>query len=531
MAFKKLKEEWQYLKDLPRWVQAWCKSRKFVYYGLFITGLALTFIPLYFEQVSISKVYEGILVPDLNRDIRFYYNFSDPTNVEASVPYSIANGGFHDISHISLIITLSINYTDKNTGDLTSQTILSKKEDLGYIHPGEYLNGTFHRDYQKFDWGAIGQFQLNFDPGEYVWYLMELTLAFRLAGLQEAWINMRNINIGSEVELSSEESLSLYHADMNLLLLLPMAFVCMPFLTRSQKEKLTKSKKEKIREYFAKHEGLKKKIIYIVSLTIVLIVWDLMSFYGDGSNMIEEVALGDYMSRYETAMIVSIVVLVITSVLILIPNITSKRFREYSIERSGNMFMISSLFLLTLYIWAGLNVISLENLNDTIIIDSTPMFYIPITLSYLNIIFRINDFILYHSYSNYFKIIIKKKILISSLNRDKNFNQELFRSIEEKEIGATITQIKKYFERSRIPKVINEKVRISKDYLNSLIRDLYLVKKEKENKPITYRLTPKAAKELRVRIKGEKTINHLIRCENCEHYIIKHNGRCPICQG
>jgi hypothetical protein len=331
---------------------------------------------------------------------------------------------------------------------------------------------------------------------------MDITLAFKLSGLVEVWISIRNINIGSEVKLSGVES-SIPNEKLNesfILMPILMMFVPMMAISRGRKKKNERSLRERVGDFFAEHEGLKRKLIYIVSLTVILVVWDLISFYGGAGGVIEGVDTGDYTHRYEISMRVSIAVLIITCVLLLVPEMTREKFREYSVEKSVLLFGVAILLIISLLLWMNTSLISYTFDSDIVLLVNTaPSYWVSIIMTGIHMCWRGSDIIIFSNNSKDFRPIIEgRKVVAEKWKvRFDDFKLQIFEAIDFLGEDASITQIKKYFESQGYSKITREGKRLDKDYLTTLIREFYLVKELKDNNIEVFLLTPKGVELLK----------------------------------
>ena len=142
------------------------------------------------------------------------------------------------------------------------------------------------------------------------------------------------------------------------------------------------------------------------------------------------------------------------------------------------------------------SIITMTEENFYILLDSSPKFLLPLILGYISIFLRVIDSIIFYKYSDDLEVLNKRVDLNNIKQIKSEFNLKKFKSIKDNKEKATITQIKKYFEKNKISKRISEKIRISKEYLDELVQELYLIKVREEGKPIIYKLTPKASREL-----------------------------------
>ena len=123
--YRKFKKNWCSFDTWPAALKIWAKVKLILKPTLIVISLLLTFVPVYFEQESLMRVYNGITIPD--GFVSIGLNFSDPTSVHIDLPYEVENNGFYDLHEISIKISLELDYFHKDTDEKRSQIIISAR--------------------------------------------------------------------------------------------------------------------------------------------------------------------------------------------------------------------------------------------------------------------------------------------------------------------------------------------------------------------------------------------------------------------
>lgn len=570
---KQFKSEWKSLKDWPNVPRRWTKFKKITQISLFIVGIAITFIPTFFQQYSILKVYEGLTIP--NGTSYIYLNFSDASNVQISLPYKVENDGFYNLLDVNLEISLKLKYTNKNTGEITQQTILSESSGLKNVLVSNTLNETFHKDYMAFDWGNIGTYNDDVDTAKEVVVLMGLVISFYLEGIERDYISYIDMDLSSEVAEISSSSINFAYNDFkstliihssNIPTLLILVFTMISLfavslgILKSRKKKKNRNvarqaRKKRLKQDPIYKNNLKLAIQKVIIYTSIVLVWDSVLIFSQLNTSMEGINTGDYNFRYIIALTASIMILICINVITLLPAINPKKYARYSPQKGLTSLFISGLSTLNIFFWA-ITAIVIYNIGDVAVVvrDTFPSFIPIIILLIIQISIKVVDLMALRKYKNHFNIVRNKKNqeMMTKREADKRkpanareLNILIFQAIKQLKDNASWSEIIKYFGSIQKAKVTLTGEKLNKQYLENLINQLYLIKRKEKidviaegqdnKKRDIYYLTPLASNLLK-EIESDEYIdveidgNRLTQCPHCDTLSIIINGRCPTCE-
>jgi len=149
---------------------------------LLIAGLSISIFSV-LAYSSLQTLFSNIKIPsdipEINLDFSHYSKIEE-THIK--IPYRISNKGFLDINRITLKISIDASYTENLAFTETRKTIFSKREVIGYCHPGESISGVFEGDYHDLNMTALGNYLSEVYKSKDEVFLMKLELNFYLVG-------------------------------------------------------------------------------------------------------------------------------------------------------------------------------------------------------------------------------------------------------------------------------------------------------------------------------------------------------------
>ncbi|MFX1530245.1 MAG: hypothetical protein ACFFBC_03970 [Promethearchaeota archaeon] len=111
-----------------------------------------------------------------NGYVSINFDYTQPEDMEVSIPYYINNPGISDLTDIILTIRLHANYTDNSTKETVKQEIFYKSTDLGVCKAWSVLEGYFEGGFTDYNVSAVIDFLNKVDPEEFFWILGDITL-------------------------------------------------------------------------------------------------------------------------------------------------------------------------------------------------------------------------------------------------------------------------------------------------------------------------------------------------------------------
>ena len=564
---RKFKSDWKSMENWSNAPRVWTRSKKILKPILITISLLLTFIPAYFEQVSIVKVYEGISLP--SGPISIGLNFSDPTNIYISFPYSVENRGFYDLADISLKVSLKLDYSHKDTGEKRRQIILSEYGNNGFVKAGRTYEDKYEKDFLEFDWYSIDTYLLEADSSSDTYALMDIEFSFFLAGVEKDRMLFSNINLTSDIEASLKcssiqynERLTVERSKVSIFNLFAFIIGFLLFFIFLKIKNMTRKKGVNIKTLRKKPmASLKKKTVInsirrILSYSIIVIVWNIFLLLNQKNS---SYISSEYLIRYEIVMWTSIVLLLVINIISLLPVMRPRNYTKYSIREGTRSLFASILSFITLLIWSTTAIIAYQiETNIYIIRDIFPSFIPLLIIFTLNIGIKSIDLIIYRIYKAEFQkvrseIERKRKICPYMAPTTDEFNKLIFETILEinsNGLLATVSQIKSNFKNHNLATIAKSGVKVNRDYLKILENEIYLESKKeqldhKEQKTIEiYMLTPKAEiligkvkdfEEIIIDeegLKSESDSKYKIECPNpnCEYMCYVSWESCPICK-
>ena len=590
IGFHKLKRQWNALEKLPVFPRKWRFSLKFIFPILFALGL-LMWIPAHYQRVSAERVFDGIAIPDADRDIGLCFNFSaNPASNDyfIKIPYEIQNDGYYPIEDVTIDISIFLEFTTKSGAD-EDKTIFSKEKTIEKINPGKQIEDYFEYDFTNKGWDTENIYYLiqNADPSEEVKAYMDMTITFTLEGHSGYTIIYDDIDLTDDTDTEvPKESTSTDTPDTvkneitcaSLIIMMAYMSMVMAILHfrrksvnhqgsqashgRNVRSKIHFLSKFNVREFLAKPRTklVLRQLTFLSLFTIIPMYLYMNSLYQQKSSVISEVSTGDYMQRYEFATWLSVIFLCVIYLMTLLPSLKPKTFKPYSVVRGINSLGISIFGLISLLLWANFTSIiayRIEN-SATVIIDSTPSFTPYVLLAVIYVAIKLIDVAVLAGYKNSFKTLrserkfeakkrYKERVKTES-KKSKNegeLRELVFTAIKELGVKASITQIKKYVKRMGKVPVTRNGIPLDLTYLESLINRLYLSKKHNnifvlEPEAEQFLETRQQQRESQKQQEEEKEMKHqtqelldnapeLTFCPHCEQYQIFENGRCPMC--
>ena len=562
---QRFKKEWKSMEDWASFPRRWTKAKKILRPSLLIIGLILAFVPTYFQQISVIRVYEGLSLPD--GEVSINLNFTQPEDIHISFPYKIKNSGYYSLRDIRLKVSLRLDYTNIDTGNRTQQVVFSKRSESQSVAIGKTLTDTFYKDYQEFNWIGISTFLNEVDKSEEVIVLMDIELSFYLTWVERDWIIISDIDLTSDLEQGAgvhTQNGSVYTSQAYSSGKLLMPFICiityliviLSFLRLRQRndtrKKITNLKHNKAKDPLWRRE-LFKALLKIIIYTAIIVAYDIFLLF---SQWVSSVYTSEYALRYEIAVWSSIFILILINCMSLLPVLRSKIFKKFSVKEGIRSLVVSFLSLLSLIIWSTTAIISYNIGTSSIVIRDTYISFLPFLLLLgIHVSVKLVDtynFGKYKDHYNKVRIYEEKKLRRAPyLAKDKDeFNKLIFmaiNTINSNEVKVSLSQIRSCFEKNHISKIIKLGVRLDSRHLDSLLNRHYLELKEVKNINSNkesfraYTLTSKAKdllKEIELLEEGdlENSVDindseNLIICpnQNCGYYCQPNWKGCPIC--
>ena len=562
---QRFKKEWKSMEDWAPFPRRWTRAKKVLRPSLFIIGLILAFVPTYFQQISVIRVYEGLSLPD--GEVSISLNFTEPEDIHISFPYKIKNSGYYSLEDIRLKVSLRLDFTSIDTGNKTQQVIFSKRSESQSVAVGKTLTDIFYKDYQEFNWIGISTFLNELDGSEEVVVLMDIELSFYLTWVERDWIIISDIDLTSESEQGAgvhTQSGTVYTSKAYSSGKLLMPFICIiiylivivSFLRlrkrNDTRKKFTNLKRNKIKDPLRRRE-LFKALLRITIYTAIIVAYDIFLLFSQKSF---SVYTSEYALRYEIATWSSIFILVLINCLSLFPVIRPERFKKYSVKEGTRSLVVSFLSFLFLIVWSTTSIISYRiGVSSTVIRDTFISFVPFLILLVIHVSVKLVDIFNFRKYRNHYnkvRIAEERKLRKAPyMARNKNdFNKLIFKAINiitSNGGKASLSQIRSYFEKNNISKMIKSGETLNLKYLNLLVNRHYLELKEIDN--ITsnqesftaYFLTLKARDLLKKNglLDKESLEDHvapngsegLIKCpnQNCGYSCQPNWKDCPIC--
>ncbi len=558
---QRFKKDWKSMDNWASFPRRWTRAKKILKPSLFIIGLILAFVPTYLQQISVIRVYEGLSLPD--GEVSINLNFTQPEDIHISFPYKIKNSGYYSLEDIRLKVSLRLDYTSIDTGNRSQQVIFSKRTESQVVAIGKTLTDTFYKDYQEFNWIGISTFLNEVDESEEVIVLMDIELSFYLTWVERDWIIITDIDLTSDLEQAGVHSqsgiikTSNIHSYERVLMPIICIFiylvVIISFLRFRQgdktKKEITKLKhpKDPLR-----HREIFKALSRIIIYTTIIVAYDIFLLFSQRSTSVYS---SEYNLRFEIAIWSSIFILILINCMSLLPVLRPKIFKKYSVKDGTRSLVVSFLSFLSLTIWSTTAIISYSIGTSSVVIRDTFISFMPFfVLLLIHIAIKITDLLSFSKYSDHYSKVrideerkIRKAPYLAK-NREE-FNKLIFKAINfitSNGGKASLSQIRSYFEKNHISKIINSGEKLSIKYVTSLVEDLYLDKKEIKAKDSSsksyniYFLSPKAENLVGDSDLKKKDLEHdddtddyphLIICPNsdCGYYCQPSWNECPLC--
>ncbi len=560
---QRFKKEWKSMEDWASFPRRWTRAKKVFRPSLFVIGLVLAFVPTYFQQISVIRVYEGLSLPD--GEVSINLNFTRPEDIHISFPYKIKNSGYYSLEDIRLKVSLRLDFTSIDTGNKTQQVIFSKRSESQSVAIGKTLTDTFYKDYQEFNWIGISTFLNEVDDTEEVIVLMDIELSFYLTWVERDWIIISDIDLTSESEQGAgmhAQSGAVYTSQahsfkMSSVLLVSVIIYLIAFISFLRLKRGDKTKKKstnlrhKIRDPL-KHREFFRALLKISIYTTIIVAYEIFLLFSQRST---SVYTSEYNLRFEIAIWSSIFILILINCISLLPILKPKIFKKYSVKEGIRSFIVSLLSFLSLVVWATTAIISYKIGTFSVIIRDTFVSFVPFfVLLLIYIAIKMADLFSFSKYNDHYSKVrideerkIRKAPYLAK-NREE-FNKLIFKAINfitSNGGKASLSQIRSYFEKNHISKIINSGEKLSIKYVTSLVEDLYLDKKEIKAKDSSsksfniYFLSPKAENlvgDSDLKKKDLKhdddtdDIPHLVICpnSNCGYYCKPSWNECPLC--
>lgn len=104
------------------------------------------------------------------------FDYTQPEDMEVSIPYYIKNPGISDLTDIILTIKLYANYTHNSSKEVVKKEIFHKSLNLGVCRAWSILDGSLEGDFSDYNISALLDFLNEADPIESFWILADITL-------------------------------------------------------------------------------------------------------------------------------------------------------------------------------------------------------------------------------------------------------------------------------------------------------------------------------------------------------------------
>ncbi len=499
-VLNRVKRNWTALNTLSKTPRKWSKFYIVAKNSLLIMSFILVFIITFFENISISRVYEGIYIPDVERseELHINLNFSEPTKIKFILPYKIENNGFYDLNDINLKISLKLVYINKDTEEECVQTILTKNnsyiEEDRHVLPGNVLEDSFEVYYQEFNWRNIDKYQKEVDKNKDVKVLMDVLISFYLVGIERDWISFTDIDISGDVNPKNENLYSNQASTDNYSEFLRITLISLTIYVIAVVSSLAIQK-------YLKNKGSKSDKFYILIRILVfvsiIIGWSLFRVYTSKETTIEGVDTGDYALRYEIITWTTIFLMILIYIILFY----GSRYPRYSTRRGFITLLTSSLGLLSLSLWSFTSIIEIQIENTgTIVRDMFPSLVPSLISLLLLILLNFLNLIGLNVYQHEYKQIEIKRPKKSNrkiyrIKNNQEFNQILFRAIKNLNEEASITKIKRYLKKKNIIFKNKKGDKLNRSYLEMLVKQQLLDRKvivlnsKKNQQHIVYQLT------------------------------------------
>ncbi|MFX1258287.1 MAG: hypothetical protein ACFFAN_10530 [Promethearchaeota archaeon] len=428
----RLKGEWRTLQKFRKVARIWFKIKKIFMPTFSILTIVLSLFLVAYNQISASRIYEGISIPDPEEEIKINLDIAND-NISIEIPYKIENGGFHSVNHLSIEFVIYLEFKSKDSTRKESLTILEKSEDLGYILPGKMLQGTFEiDDFDDAGWkkSNLIEYSIDVENPNKTKYFMNFIINFVLQDLEEITILYEDIeletkeaNKGDDDNNVDEDSqfddktkpYKVYRSGISLpfvIIVVAYFFTATLMISRSQKREKEginikktdyledfdflepsegsgnvelkeqepikpKIKLEKFKKFFLKRKNLFIALLQIAGLTGLSIFLYLFSLHQQKTTVIENASTGDYEQRFELATWWSIGLLILIGGIALVPVLTPKMFPPYSIKKGVLNLVNSILSLAITLIWAFYTSVIAYNIESSTIVRNTFVSFVP----------------------------------------------------------------------------------------------------------------------------------------------------------
>jgi len=532
----------------------------------------LMWIPSHYQRVSAERIFNGIAIPDSDRDIGLCFNFSaNPASNDyfIEIPYEITNDGYYPIEDVCIDISIFLEFTTKS-GTEEDKTIFSKEKVIEKINPGKQIEGYFEYDYTDKGWDTENIYYLlqNADSSEDIEAYMDMTITFTLEGHSGYTIIYDDIDLTDDTDAEvPKESTSTETPDTvkneitlaSLLVMMAYMSLVMAILHFRRKNISHRDSHEShgrnlrfktpfqsnfnLREFLAKPRTklVLRQLTFLSLFTIIPLYLYMNSLYQQKSSVIDEVSTGDYMQRYEFATWLSVIFLCVIYFMTLLPSLKPRTFKPYSVLRAVNSLGISMLGFISLLLWANFTstiAYRVEN-SATVIIDTTPSFapYFLLGLIYVSI--KLIDVAVLAGYKNSFKTLrseqkfeskkrYKERVKIESKKpkNEEELRELVFSAIRQLGDKASFTQIKKYFKKNKKLPETKTGVQFDLRYVESLMNRMLISRNDN-----IFSLEPSAEEflESREQKRLDEKAPKLTFCPHCKQYQIFDKGRCPMC--
>jgi hypothetical protein len=528
---------WNLVTNWPRTLKWWERFKLVFHPILIISILFISLVPSYFQQESLSRVYEGITLP--SSEVSLNLNFTDPTTVHILFPYEIENNGFYDLSHINLRVALFIEYFHITTGEQHRSKVLYSKDEQGYARMGESYAGLYEKNFLDFNWEGIDAFVLDIDNNRPINVYMDIELSFILSGVEEDRIIFQGINLTSSTNSSMLNTNGYIiknggREGHNLVLLISLLGIIGISLTLyHQRKKIFKSHNLNERgRNIIQFISSKKKILIgsakNMVFTALFLAWDFLVIL---AQIISGVFTSEYIAWTMIVFVSTIILIGIIDWLSILPSLRPRSYWKYSFKERKRTFFSSTISLFVVILWSTTGYISYAVNSSILIIRNTIFSFFPIIfLLSLNSIIKGVDLVIASRSKIFFQKLkveqeAKQNGEKKSISSKEEFNIEIFKAINRiNEAGksATISQIKKSFRSKNIPFIFKKHVRINSEYIETLVSGMHLSKIDKIDSPY-YALTPKSRSIL-----TQETLERST-CETCGSILDETDIICPNC--
>ena len=123
---------------------------------------------------NVIQIISSVRIP--NGYVYINFDYTQPDDMNVSIPYYINNPGISDLNDIVIKVRLYANYTHNQTKMSVLREIFYKKANLGKCRASQALNDVFEGDFIDYNISAIITFLNEVDPIELFWILADIEI-------------------------------------------------------------------------------------------------------------------------------------------------------------------------------------------------------------------------------------------------------------------------------------------------------------------------------------------------------------------